>query len=103
MDVAGAWLGLLLVIGLVFYFWPRKPWANRENSAEDYKRLFDGIPTPMYIYDDRTFRFLAVNDAALQQYGYTREEFFDLKLTDIRPRKRSPRCSNFMKACRKVM
>lgn len=34
--------------------------TKAENSAEDYKRLFNDIPIPMYIYDDQTFHFLAV-------------------------------------------
>jgi len=76
MNVAGAFvlLGLLLLIGLLLYFLLRKQRQSREDSSEDYKRLFDGIPTPMYIYDDQTFRFLAVNDAAIDQYGYSRDE-----------------------------
>lgn len=39
----------------------------------------------MYIYDDRTYEFLAVNDAALHQYGYSRAEFLAMKATQIRP------------------
>lgn len=95
MDVADAGLGSLLVIGLFFYFRLRKQRQNRETSSEDYKRLFDGIPTPMYIYDAQTFRFLAVNDAAIEQYGYTREEFFNLNLADIRPPEEMPALLKF--------
>jgi len=98
MDFAGAALALILILGLVLYFRLRKQRQNRENSAEDYKRLFDGIPTPMYIYDDQTFRFLAVNDAAIEQYGYTREEFLNLKITDIRPPEEIPALLKFHEA-----
>jgi PAS domain S-box-containing protein len=90
--------GLLLLIGLLLYFRLRRRGQSRENSSDDYKRLFDGIPTPMYIYDDQTFRFLAVNDAALEQYGYTREEFLQLKLTDIRPPEEIPALVKFHEA-----
>jgi PAS domain S-box-containing protein len=38
-----------------------------------------------YVYDPETLRFLAVNDAALTRYGYTRAEFLELSLLDIRP------------------
>src|SRR5262249_41667903 len=38
-----------------------------------------------YVYEPETLRFLAVNDAALKRYGYTREEFMELTLLDIRP------------------
>ncbi|OOQ56577.1 PAS domain S-box protein [Mucilaginibacter pedocola] len=70
---------------------------QQKNISEDYKRLFDGIPTPMYIYDDETFCFLAVNDAAVEQYGYTKEEFLQLKLTDIRPPEEIPALLEFHK------
>jgi len=40
---------------------------------------------PMWIFDIRTLRFLAVNDAAVRQYGYSREEFLAMTILDIRP------------------
>src|ERR1700760_2711960 len=95
MYFAGSLLALILVIGLGLYFRLRERRRTRQSSAEDYKRLFDGIPTPMYIYDDQNFRFLAVNDAAIEQYGYTREEFLNLKLTDIRPPEEIPALIKF--------
>jgi PAS domain S-box-containing protein len=52
----------------------------------------------MYIYDDQTFRFLAVNDAAIEQYGYSREEFLILKITDIRPPEEIPALVKFHEA-----
>jgi len=89
---ACALLAVLLLGSWLFYFRLRK--RSRSNS-EDYKRLFDGIPTPMYIYDSQTFRFLAVNDAAIEQYGYTREEFLQMKLLDIRPPEEIPALLKF--------
>lgn len=47
--------------------------------------LFDRNPLPMWIYDLRTLAFLAVNDAAIERYGYTREEFLGMTIADIRP------------------
>ena len=32
-----------------------------------------------------TLRFLEVNDAAVARYGYSRDEFLGLRITDIRP------------------
>jgi PAS domain S-box-containing protein len=40
---------------------------------------------PMWIYDVATLRFLAVNNAAVAKYGYTREEFLAMTIADIRP------------------
>jgi PAS domain S-box-containing protein len=40
---------------------------------------------PMWIYDRETLAFLDVNDAAVQAYGFSRQEFLTLTLCDIRP------------------
>ena len=53
--------------------------------------LFSGNPQPMYIYDPKTLAFLDVNEAALAQYGYAREEFLRMCITDIRPVEDIPR------------
>ena len=37
--------------------------------------LFEASPLPMWVYDSETLRFLAVNEAAVRHYGYTRQEF----------------------------
>ncbi len=47
--------------------------------------LFDSNPQAMWIYDIETLKFLAVNDAAIMSYGYSREEFLGMTLYDIRP------------------
>lgn len=54
-------------------------------SYSDYKDMFMYNPTLMWIFDLETLKFLEVNDAALKHYGYTREEFLSLDITDIRP------------------
>src|ERR1051326_7345559 len=47
--------------------------------------LFEEHPCPTWIYDLDTLGFMAVNQAAVEQYGYTREEFLRMTLSDIRP------------------
>jgi two-component system cell cycle sensor histidine kinase/response regulator CckA len=54
-------------------------------SEEQYRILFDNNPHPMWVYDQETFAFLAVNEAALHHYGYTRDEFLTMTVLDIRP------------------
>src|SRR6266581_8789104 len=44
-------------------------------QAGRYRMLFESSPLPMWVLDDESLRFLAVNDAALRLYGYSREEF----------------------------
>lgn len=50
-----------------------------------YQILFESNPNPMWIFDLVTLRFLEVNEAAIEQYGYTRSEFLSMTLLDIRP------------------
>jgi diguanylate cyclase (GGDEF)-like protein/PAS domain S-box-containing protein len=63
--------------------------ANR--TSEDYRVLFESNPSPMWIYDLETLRFLRVNDAAQHIYGYSEEEFRQMTLLDIRPQEEVPR------------
>jgi PAS domain S-box-containing protein len=54
-------------------------------SEERYRKLFDLNPQPAWIYDRETLEFLAVNHAAVEQYGYSRNEFLAMTIRDIRP------------------
>ena len=54
-------------------------------TDDRYRVLFDEHPVPMWVYDPGTLRFLAVNEAAAAQYGWSHEEFTSLTLADIRP------------------
>ncbi|MCL5236503.1 MAG: EAL domain-containing protein [Nitrospirae bacterium] len=60
------------------------------DSEERYKLLFESSPLPMWVYDIETLRFLAVNNAAIRHYGYSREEFLSMTIKDIRPREDIP-------------
>ena len=63
----------------------RKAEAELRESEKQYRLIFDGNPTPMWVFDHETLAFLEVNDAAVQHYGYSREEFLGMKLGDLRP------------------
>ncbi|MCJ7553210.1 MAG: PAS domain-containing sensor histidine kinase, partial [Ignavibacteriaceae bacterium] len=54
-------------------------------SEKRYKELFTSNPNPMWVYDLETLSFLDVNEAAIYNYGYSREEFLSMTLKDIRP------------------
>ncbi|HEY6489165.1 MAG: EAL domain-containing protein [Terracidiphilus sp.] len=56
-----------------------------KRSEEQYRLLFESNPIPMWVFDRGTLRFLAVNDAAIRQYGYTEREFMAMTIADIRP------------------
>jgi PAS domain S-box-containing protein len=50
-----------------------------------YRELFEANPQPMWVLDVDTLAFLMVNDAALRQYGYARDEFLQMTIIDLRP------------------
>ena len=55
-----------------------------EDSELRYRMLFDIHPHPMWVVENKTLRFLAVNQAAVDQYGYTREEFLSMTAEQLR-------------------
>ncbi len=54
-------------------------------SGEKYRLLFEHNPEPMAIFDYDSLRFLEVNDAAITHYGYSREEFLEMSIKEMRP------------------
>jgi two-component system cell cycle sensor histidine kinase/response regulator CckA len=59
-------------------------------SAEAYRVLFEGNPHAMWVFDAETLAFLAVNDAAVRLYGFSRDEFGQMTIKDIRPPEEIP-------------
>jgi PAS domain S-box-containing protein len=55
-------------------------------SEKKYRHLFDNNPQFMWIYDLETLAFLEVNQAAIEHYGYSREEFLKMTVRDIHPK-----------------
>lgn len=73
--------------------------ANLQQLSESearYRLLFKATPLPMWVYDQETLRFMAVNDAALVHYGYSREELLAMTIKDIRPEDEVPRLLSFL-------
>jgi PAS domain S-box-containing protein len=57
--------------------------ALRDSEAR-YRFLFKANPLPMWVVDTSTRRFLAANDAAVRQYGYSSEEFLAMSADNLR-------------------
>jgi hypothetical protein len=75
-DVVGSWSDITA----------RKETELRlQASEEQYRLLFDRHPHPMWVFDQESLAFLAVNDAAVRHYGYSREEFLAMTVKEIRP------------------
>ncbi len=84
----------LLGDGLPNLLWGTSVSAHSEHAssaAQDtqlavvYESLFEGNPDPAWVFDAETLCFLAVNQAAIRRYGYSREEFLSMTIKDIRP------------------
>ena len=78
--------GLCLTFLLAVYLVERqRAEAALQQSEERARLLFSTIPHAAYVFDIVNLDFLEVNDAAVQQYGYSRDEFLRMKTTSIRP------------------
>lgn len=67
--------------------------SNRNNTKRSlkeselkYKRIFENNPMPMWLYNLSDLRFLDVNEAAIVKYGFSKDEFLNMTLYDIRPK-----------------
>ncbi len=58
--------------------------------------IFESSTHPMWVYDLETMKFLAVNNAAMELYGYTREEFLSMNIKEIRPPEEVPHLVNMV-------
>jgi two-component system, cell cycle sensor histidine kinase and response regulator CckA len=72
------------------------PAASKElriltKTAVNFRSLFINHPEPVWVYDLRTLRCVEVNDAAVEYYGHSRDEFMRMLLTDIHPLEEVPR------------
>lgn len=63
----------------------RRSDAGLRASEQRYRELFENNPQPCWVFDYESLRFLAVNPAATQHYGYSREEFLTITLEDLWP------------------
>lgn len=59
-------------------------------AEEQYRLLFESNPLPLFVFDRQTLKFLAVNEAAIRQYGFSRREFLAMTILEIRPEEDIP-------------
>lgn len=63
----------------------KKAEEDLRESEKKYRILFAENPQPMFIFDMETLKFIEVNQAAINHYDYSREEFMSMTMADIRP------------------
>lgn len=70
-----------------------------DKAGEDWKKyrlVFENNPLPMWIFDLESLRILAVNHAATQSYGYTREEFLSMTIRQLRPEENQAALNHYL-------
>lgn len=75
---------LIIIISFSLFYVIKKQRTSRLRYASEYISVFKASPFPLWIYDRETFRFMDVNKAAEDHYGYTRKEFLSMTIFDIR-------------------
>ncbi|HLO29057.1 MAG TPA: PAS domain S-box protein [Anaerolineales bacterium] len=70
---------------------PSSSRASGDRVDKEFQEFFWQNPLPMWVYDLESLEFLAVNEAALEYFGYTLNEFLSLHVADIRPEKNDGR------------
>ena len=80
----------VVAVGAAAYARLRARERALRDAEERYRALFEQHPLPMFVWEAESKRFIAVNAAALEHYGYTREELLELTIWDIRPQEAIP-------------
>lgn len=75
----------VLITGVMLYQLIRLYTRRLADSEEQYRSYFEEHPAPRWIINRKTMLFVAVNNAAITNYGYSREEFLKMSALDIRP------------------
>jgi PAS domain-containing protein len=82
---------VLSTVGVYYVF--KVHYRHYHAAERKYEQLFQNYPQPIWIYDTDTYRFLKLNKATLDQYGYTAAEFSRLTLLDLFPESKQDLCS----------
>lgn len=69
-----------------------------ENLQLSNESLFDCNPSPMWIYNLTAYRIMRVNEAAIIQYGYSRDEFLQMTIFDLRPESEVKKLEEYLTA-----
>lgn len=82
----------------IVYSCERKKVTNQLiNSEKRYRDLFQLSPMPIWVYEKDSLAFLAVNNATIQTYGYSNEEFMSMNITQIIPNETASTFNNALK------
>jgi PAS domain S-box-containing protein len=85
-------------VTVILYFMIKGQNKRLVESEEQYRQLFELNPNPMWVYRTSDLRFVKVNRSALDLYGYAKDEFLAMDITDIRPETDKERLKNFVRS-----
>lgn len=74
----------VFITGILLFYLMWRQQHKREKSDLQYRTLFFANPNPMWIYQIDNLKIIEVNNAAIDKYGYTRDEFLQMSIMDIR-------------------
>jgi PAS domain S-box-containing protein len=83
-SVSAALTGVSLIITALLAERDRAG-LDRLRAEHRYAQIFDGSPQPLWVHDPDTLAFLLVNEAAVRQYGWSREEFLTRRVPELAP------------------
>lgn len=85
------------MVGIIENGYIKRAWGTQRNiteqkkaeqslqvSEEQYRNLFNNNPSCIFIWDIETLQIIEVNRSAVELYGYSRKEFLELTVLDIR-------------------
>ncbi|HWZ04966.1 MAG TPA: PAS domain-containing protein [Mucilaginibacter sp.] len=88
-------LVFVIIISYVLYVKIKNQQHKIRKSEEEYRQLFESNPNPLWIYNEK-LRFVKVNNAAVETYGYNRRKFLKMNIEDIQSGVDSERLNNYL-------
>ncbi|MGF7080431.1 PAS domain S-box protein [Mucilaginibacter sp. UYCu711] len=73
----------VIIITYVLYHEINRQQRQLARSEAEYRQLFESNPNPMWIYREKDLKFIKVNDAVVETYGYSKMRFLNMKVTDV--------------------
>ncbi|MFD1255402.1 PAS domain-containing protein [Mucilaginibacter terrae] len=86
-ELAGNTKGIFFVIvtGVLLWKLIKRDDNRLIESEKQYRSMYEGSPLPMWIYDLETLKFSSVNQTTIDTYGYSKNDFLQMSISDIRP------------------
>ena len=78
-----------------------KQFGEAMAQQENLSVLFDKHPFPILVYQSTDYKILAINDIAIEKYGYSKAEFLSKNILDLHPESELKQVKKHLKAVNK--